>query len=213
MRLWSYWRSSSSQRVRIALHWKGIAFEYLAVNLIKDGGEQHRPEHRARSPMDKVPVLELDDGRLLTESMAIVEYLEDTHPQPPLLPRDPYARARARMLAEMVNSGIQPLQNLVILQHLKRDLHTDEKAWIARWVGGGLEALEHAVRAGAGRFCVGDEPTIADAFLVPEMTWARRQGVDFSRVPKLVEIDAACAELPAFAAAAPERQPDARPEG
>ncbi len=208
MKLFGYWRSSSSHRVRIALHHKGLAFEQAPVHLMKDGGEQYAPEYRARSPMAKVPALELDDGRVLTESLAIIEYLEDTHPTPPLLPRDPYSRARARMLAELVNSGIQPLQNLSVLKHV-RETGGDDKAWLQHWVSTGLAALERAVQATAGRFCVGDEPSVADVCLVPELFFARRFYIDLEAMPTLVRIDAACAELPAFAAAAPERQPDA----
>jgi maleylpyruvate isomerase len=210
MRLYSYVRSSSSHRVRIALHHKGIPFEYRAVHLLRDGGEQFSPEHRARSPMAKIPVLELDDGRLLTESMAILEYLEETHPSPPLLPREPYLRARTRMLAELVNSGIQPLQNLTVLRHVKDVLGRDDKAWIVRWVGGGLAALETAAAKTAGRFAVGDEPTLADVLLVPQLHFARRYAIDLSAVPTLVRIDAACQELPGFAAAHPDVQPDAQ---
>ena len=210
IKLYSYWRSSSSHRVRISLHHKRIPFSYEPIHLLRDGGEQFAPEHRARSPMAKVPVLELDDGRMLTESMAILEYLEETVPDPPLLPRDPYLRARARMLAEMVNSGIQPYQNLTVLRHVKAR-GGDEKAWAKHWIGAGIAALEAAVPATAGRFCVGDVPSFADLYLIPQLSHARRFGVDVTPAPTLVRIEAACEALPAFQAARPEAQPDASP--
>ncbi len=206
MKLYSYWRSTSSWRVRIALHHKQIPFEYVPINLL--AGQQVSAEHRARSPMAKIPVLELDDGKLLTESMAILEFLEEVYPTPPLLPGDSYLRARARMLAEMVNSGIQPYQNMQVQKHLKNVLHADEKPWLAHWIGGGLADLERAVEATAGTFCVGVTPTLADVCLVPQLAWARRMELDLSAVPKLVAIDAACSQLPAFIAAAGDNQPD-----
>jgi maleylpyruvate isomerase len=209
LKLYSYWRSTSSWRVRIALLWKGVAFEYAPVHLLRGGGEQWSPEHRARSPMGKIPVLELDDGRHISESMAILAYLEETHPDPPLLPGDPYLRARARMIAEMVNSGIQPLQNLEVIRHVKDVLGRDEKAWAANWNARGVAALEAAVGETAGRFCVGDEPSIADVYLVPQLYGARRVGVNLEAMPTLLRIETACCELPAFAASHPDRQPDA----
>jgi len=208
MRLYSYFRSSSTWRVRIALAWKQIPHDYTAIHLLER--MQAAPEHLARSPMGKVPVLELDDGRVLTESMAILDYLEETHPEPPLLPRDPYLRARARMLAEMVNSGIQPYQNLTVLRHVKAH-GGDEKAWAKHWIAAGIAALETAVQPTAGRFCVGDAPSFADLYLVPQLAHARRFGVDVAPAPTLVRIEAACAALPAFQAARPEAQPDASP--
>jgi maleylpyruvate isomerase len=207
MKLYNYFRSTSSWRVRIALNWKGLSYEYVAVPLLE--GAQDAPEHRARSPMGKIPVLELDDGRVVTESMAIIEYLDETHPEPPLLPRDPFGRARARMLAEMVNSGIQPFQNLQVLREVKRGLGGDEQLWAKRWLGHGVAALEAAVAGTAGQFCVGDEPTLADLFLVPQLAGARRFGIDMGALPTLLRIEAACAELPAFQKARPEAQPDA----
>ena len=210
MKLYGYWRSSSSWRVRIALLHKRIPFEYAPVHLLRDGGEQWTPAHRARSPMGKIPVLELDDGRHLTESMAILAYLEEQHPDPPLLPHDPYLRARARMIAEMVNSGIQPLQNLEVLRHVKDVLGRDDKAWAAVWNARGVAALEAAVGETAGRFCVGDEPSLADVYLVPQLYSARRVGVSLEAAPTLVRIEANLAALPAFVDSHPDRQPDAR---
>jgi len=209
MKLYNYWRSTSSHRVRIALHLKGIPYEYVAVNLLE--GKQHEADHRARSPMSKVPVLELDDGHRITESMAIIEYLDDIQATPPLLPRDPYLRARARMLAEMVNSGIQPLQNRSLNQYIKKVLGADDKTFTHHWIEQGLHALEVAVAETASRFCVGDEPSLADVYVVPQMLGSRRFGVDVEVLPTLRRIEDACAELKGFKDAAPDRQPDAQP--
>jgi maleylpyruvate isomerase len=206
MKLYTYWRSSSAWRVRLGLHWKGIAFETVAIDLLEGG--QWSPEHHLRNPMNKVPVLQLDDGRLLNESMAILHWLEETHPDPPLLPGDAYARARARMLAEMVNSGIQPLQNLAVQKHIKHALGGDEKAWAKHWIDAGMAALETAVRETAGRFCVGDEPGLADIYLVPQMYAARRFGGSLEDVPTLLAIEASCAALAPFVSAHPDGQPD-----
>lgn len=206
MRLYSYYQSSSAWRVRIALHYKQIPFEYAAVNLAK--GDQYSDAHRARSPMSKVPVLELDDGRFLTESLAILEYLEEIHPIPPLLPRDSYLRARARMVAQMIISGIQPFQNLETRNRVT-ELGGDPKTWTARWLQAGLVAVERAVVATAGAFSVGESPTMADICLVPQLASARRFRVDLEPMPTLRRIDATCAALPAFIAAHADQQPDA----
>ena len=205
MKLYSNYQSSSAWRVRIALHYKQIPFEYAAVNLA--AGDQHSAAHRARSPMAKIPVLDIG-GRILTESTAILEYLEETHPIPPLLPRDPYLRARARMLAQMINSGIQPFQNLATRNRVK-ELGGDPKAWSAHWIGVGLLAMERAVGDTAGAFSVGESPTLADVCLVPQLATARRFQVDVSSVPTLLRIEATCAALPAFIAAHADKQPDA----
>jgi maleylpyruvate isomerase len=206
MKLYNYWRSSSSYRVRIALHLKELPFEYMVVNLLTD--EQKTPEHRARSPLGTVPVLELDDGRRLTESLAIIQYLDEVKDTPPLLPRDPYLRARARMLAELVNAGIQPLQNMAVGKYVK-ELGGDDKAWTRHWIARGLAGLEAAVQDTAGRFSVGDEVSLADCTLVPQLTHARRFQVDLAGCPTLLRIEAACLDLPGFQRAAPEVQPDA----
>jgi maleylpyruvate isomerase len=211
VKLYDYWRSSSAWRVRIALAWKGIAVERQVVSLIKNGGEQHTPAYRDVNPIGQVPVLELDDGRRLTQSMAILEYLEERYPAPPFLPADPWLRARARQLAEMVNAGIQPLQNLSVLQHLKAAVGGEPDAWVRHFVGRGLAALERAAGETAGRFMVGDAPTFADAYLVPQLYGARRYGVDLQAYPTLTRVEAACAELPAFATAHADAQPDAVP--
>jgi maleylpyruvate isomerase len=204
MKLYSNYQSSSAWRVRIALHYKQIPFEYAAVNLV--AGDQYTPAHRARSPMAKVPVLDIG-GRLLVESMAILEYLEETHPVPPLLPTDAYLRARARMVAQMINSGIQPFQNLETRNRVK-ELGGDPKAWSAQWIGSGLAAVERAVAETAGTFAVGESPTYADVYLVPQLATARRFRVDLEPMPTLLRIEATCAALPAFIAAHADKQPD-----
>jgi maleylpyruvate isomerase len=210
--LYSYWRSSSSWRVRIGLHWKGLAFEYRAVNLLE--GAQFGPEHRARSPLGAVPALEVaeeDASRVLVQSMAILEWLEERVPVPPLLPRDPLGRARVRSLAEHVNSSIQPYQNAAPLKWLRERQQGLDKEWVRHWIAFGLEGLERAVKDGAGRYAHGDGPTLADLYLVPQLYGARRFSVDLAPYPTLVRIEAACRELPAFRRAEPEAQPDAPP--
>jgi maleylpyruvate isomerase len=215
LRLHNYWRSSASWRVRIGLNLKRLQFEYLPVHLLQDGGQQHSEAYRALNPMRTVPTLEWteedDTVRRLSQSLPILEYLEARVPSPSLFPKDLYLQAKARMLAEMVNSGIQPLQNLSVLQRLKNELKVDDKAWGAYWNVRGLEALEAAVKATAGRYCVGDEVSLADICLVPQLYGARRFAVDLTPYPTLLRIEAACNELPAFQAAHPDRQPDAAP--
>jgi maleylpyruvate isomerase len=211
--LYSYWRSSSAWRVRIGLHLKGVEFETRPVDL--RAGVQFADAHRARNPMAQVPVLEVEDGgrvRHLAQSMAILEWLEERLPSPPLLPGDAFGRARVRMLAEHVNAGIQPFQNQAAQKWLHAREPGLEKEWVRRFVGDGMASLEAAVRDGAGRYCHGDEPTLADCYLVPQLYGARRFGIDLAGCPTLLRVDAALAELPAFRRAAPERQPDAPPE-
>lgn len=212
MKLYSYWRSSASYRVRIALAIKNITYAYEAVHIVADGGHQFRPEYLARNPMAQVPTLEFQEGghtRLISQSLAILEYLEETYPEPALLPKDAYLRGRVRQLSEIVNAGIQPFQNLVVLAHVRDVFKSDDKVWVHKWISQGLSALDKAAAPTAGRFLVGDTPTFADCCLVPQMYAARRMGVSLESVPTLVRIDAACNELPAFQAAHPDRQPDA----
>jgi maleylpyruvate isomerase len=208
--LHNYWRSSASHRVRIGLGLKGLAYDYVAVNIL--GGDQHAEAYRERNPIAQVPALEItEDGgerRTITQSLPILEYLEERWPEAPILPRDPYLRARARMLAELVNSGIQPLQNLSTVNQVK-ELGGDPAAWIARFVGAGLAAFARTAAETAGAFCVGDAPTIADCCLVPQLASARRFKVEISHLGPLLEIEARCLALPAFASAAPDQQPDA----
>lgn len=210
--LYGYWRSSASWRARIALELKELKYTYVPVHLLEGGGQQHADAHRGRNPMRQVPVLEVEAGgatHLLGQSIAILEYLEETYPTPPLLPRDPFARAKVRQIAETINSGIQPLQNLSVLQHLK-SMGADDKAWAVNWVTRGMDAVEALVRGSAGTFCVGDVPTFADACLVPQMYAMRRFGIEAERFPTLARIEQACAALPAFQRAHANVQPDAQ---
>ena len=212
--LHSYWRSSCSWRVRIALRLKQLPFTYSAVNLATE--EQFSAAHRARNPMTTVPLLEVHEGGAtlrLAQSMAILEWLEERHPSPPLLPRDPAGRARVRAIAEDVNSSIQPYQNSSTMKWL-RDRHPgagDDVAFTSHFLTRTMTGLEEVVRDGAGRFCHGDDVTLADLFVVPQLYGARRFGVDVSRFPTLLRVEAACATLPAFVEAEPDRQPDAPP--
>jgi maleylpyruvate isomerase len=211
---YDYWRSSSAWRVRIALNIKQISVERRAVNLAPDRGAQHTADFRALNPMSQVPVLVIDEGmpgpsRTLTQSMAILEYLEERFPSPPLLPAEPWLRARARQLAEMVNAGIQPMQNLSFLQHLHESGLAEPKELTRYHIARGLGAIEAIAGETAGSFLVGDWPTIADLFLIPQLYSGRRFNVDLSVFPKLLQVEAACAVLPPFAAAHPDLQPDA----
>jgi len=210
--LYGYWRSSCSWRVRIALAHKGIEHAYRPVNLVRDGGEQLRDDYRAKNPMAQVPLLEFEQGgavRRVSQSVAIIELLEDLFPAPPLLPADPYLRARARQLVEMINSGTQPMQNTATLKYVRDELGGDEKAFGRRFIGAGLAAFQAAAGELSGRFCVGDQVTVADVFLVPQLYNARRYEVDLAPLSTLTRIEAACMELPAFQAAHADRQVDA----
>jgi len=210
MKLYGYYRSSCSYRVRIVLNLKGIEVEHVPVHLVRGGGEQFAPDFVAKNPMAQVPLLELDSGERLAQSVAIVEYLEETVPTPPLLPHEPIARARVRALVEMVNSGIQPLQNTRVLGELT-NRGVDPGEWGRLFVRLGLEAIERTAAASAGQFLVGDALTLADVYLVPQLYNGRRFGVDLSPFPTLLRVEAACLALPAFDRARPERQPDAEP--
>jgi maleylpyruvate isomerase len=208
--LHSYWRSSASHRVRIGLGLKQLPYDYVAINLLQ--GEQHADAYRAKNPMGQVPTLEItdDDGDkiTLTQSLAILEYLDERWPDPPILPRDPYLRARARALAEIVNAGIQPLQNTSTVKRIKT-LGGDDAAWIRPYIADGLAAFARGVAEVSGTFCVGDFPTIADCCLVPQLNGARRYQVDLAPFERLLAIEAHCLPLPAFADAMPHHQPDA----
>lgn len=213
MKLHGYWRSSSSYRMRILLNLKGVDYEYVPVHLLKDGGQQNAPEFTAKSPLAQVPVLELQhqgSPRYLSQSVAMAEYLEETVPQPPLFPEDPWARARAREMAEIINSGIQPLQNLRVLLSLKA-MGADARAWCREVIGRGFYAVEARLQETAGRFAIGDTPGLVDAFIVPQMYAARRFQVELEAFPQLVAVDAACADHLAFVKAHPDRQSDAPP--
>lgn len=217
--LHNYWRSSASYRVRLGLAWKDLAYEYRIVNIIKDGGAQHTDAYRAKNPMAQVPTLEVieDVGPpvVLTQSLPILEYLDERWPQHPLLPLGAShaamaTRAKVRALAELINAGIQPLQNLTTTRKVKA-LGGDDQAWVQGFIASGLAAYEAAIADTHGRYSVGDAITLADCCLIPQLYSARRFGVSLDPYPRLRVIDAACADLPAFAAAHPDRQPDAVP--
>lgn len=211
MRFLGYFRSSSAWRCRIAFNLKDVQPQTAFVHLRK--AEQRAPDYRALNPQGLVPTLTLDDGTVLTQSLAIIEWLDETHPEPPLLPAAPGARALVRGFAQIVACDIHPLQNLRVLQHLRTEYGQDQAgldAWCGRWITEGLAACEAlAVKHAGGRFCFGDTPGLADLCLIPQLGSADRFGVDLAAMPRLREIQAAAAEHPAFAAAVPSRQPDA----
>lgn len=218
--LHNYWRSSASQRVRIALGLKQLAYDYVSVHLLNDGGQHKSAAYKLLNPMAQVPALEVVEDNsarhVLTQSLPIIEFLDERFPETPrLLPSDPFARAQTRALAEIVNAGIQPFQNLSTTSAVKA-LGGDDVEWICDFMTKGLAAFEASVaawrqahQADGGPYCVGGTPTLADCCLIPQLHAARRFAIDLAPFPQLRSIDAACAALPAFASAAPERQPDA----
>jgi len=214
MKLYDYFRSSAAYRVRIALNLKGVTPEREFVHLRK--GAQRGDDYLAVNPQGLVPALVTDDGTVLTQSLAIVEYLDETVPSPPLLPRDPLERARVRSLAQAIACDIHPIDNLRVLRYLLQTVGVEEAqkdAWYKYWIDVGLEALEIAVSRDprTGRFCHGDSPTLADICLVPQLANARRVDMDLSPYPTLTRIDAECKKVKAFADAAPPLQPDFEP--
>ena len=210
MKLHNYFRSSASFRVRIALALKGLDYEYLPVHIAK--GEHRRESYSAISPSNLVPTLETDAGERLGQSLAIMEYLDETHPEPPLLPGDPLGRARVRALALLIACEIHPLNNLRVLKYLVHELKVEEEAknrWYRHWVRGGLEAFERELALQpASRYCWGDTPTLADCCLVPQIFNGRRFDVDYSGLPRTMAAFEACMELPAFQQAQPSSCPD-----
>ena len=213
MRLYDYFRSSAAYRVRIALNLKGVTPDERTFVHLRMGG-QRAQDYLALNPQGLVPALALDDGHVLTQSLAIVEYLDETYPSPPLLPATPTARARVRAIALQIACEIHPLNNLRVLNYLIGTMGVSREqkdGWYRYWIDVGFEALEKALAGdvATGRFCHGDAPTLADVCLVPQMANARRFAIDLSPYPTLTRIESACSALPAFAAAAPERQPDA----
>jgi len=213
MKLYTYFRSSAAYRVRIALNLKGLAYDAVPVHLLRGGGEQLQDEYVKLNPSGLVPTFQ-DDYITLTQSMAILEYLEDEHPQVPLLPKDAAGRARVRELAQIVACDIHPVNNLRVLRYLVDDLGLSEEVktqWYRHWLTGGLEVLEkHIARdPSAGPLCHGYLPTIADCCLVPQVFNALRHGIDISAYPNIARINAACVDMPAFVAAHPSNQPDA----
>jgi maleylacetoacetate isomerase len=213
MKLYNYFRSSASFRVRIALNFKGLPYEYAVVHLTKGGGQQFAPEFLAINPDALIPVLD-DAGERLTQSLAIIEYLEETHPEPPLLPKAPLERAYVRAIALGIACEIHPLNNLRVLRYLVRDLKaTDEQkdAWYRHWVEQGLASIEARLATGGkcGRYVLGDQVTLADVVIVPQIFNAKRFDCRLDHVPTVMRIFDHCMELPAFADAQPARQPDA----
>lgn len=208
--LHNYWRSSASHRVRIGLGLKKLPYEYVIINITKR--DQHADAYRVKNPMAQVPTLEIteDDGSVhaINQSLPILEYLDERFREPPIMPKDLYLRARTRLLAEIVNSGIQPLQNLTTTNQVKA-FGGDGAVWPKGFIADGLVAFERAARETAGQFCVGDSPTIADCCLIPQLASARRFGVDIAKHDLLLAIEQRCMALPGFSDAMPDRQPDA----
>ncbi len=213
MRFHGYFRSSSSYRCRIAFNLKGLVPDFVPVHLVKDGGQQKTPEYRALNPQGLVPALEVD-GEVLTQSPAILEWLEETHPEPPLLPADPMARAHVRAFCQIIACEIHPLQNLRVLQYLRGEYGQDQdgvERWCQRWIGDGLAACEALLekRNGGRAFCFGETPGMADIYLVPQVFSAARFNVDLSAMPIVRRIARSSDSVPAIADAHPSKQPDA----
>lgn len=213
MKLHSYFRSSASYRVRIALNLKGLPYELVPVHLLKDGGEQHTESFRALNPDALVPVLE-NEGVALTQSLAIIEYLEETYPTPALLATNAIDRAWQRSVALMIACDIHPINNLRILQYLTNDLHVseeDKNKWYRHWCEQGLAAIERMLvnDVRVGRYCYGDSPSFADCFLIPQIANAKRLQCNLTDMPTLLRINDACLQLDAFIHASPAQQPDA----
>jgi maleylacetoacetate isomerase len=210
VKLYTYFRSSAAYRVRIALNLKGLPYEMVPIHLTKDGGRQRTPEFRAVNPQMRVPALALSGGEVLTQSLAIIEYLDEINPEPPLLPADALDRAKVRSTAQLIACDIHPLNNLIALQYIKRELKHEQPeidAWYHHWVRQGFTALETMLMPGP--YACGAHVTLADLCLVPQVYNARRLKVPLDSFPKIVAVDAACLKLPAFDKARPENQPDA----
>ena len=210
MKLYSYFRSSAAYRARIALNLKGIEFETIAVHLTKDGGQQHAQEFRAVNPQQRVPVLVLPGGEVLLQSLAIIAYLDEVYPEPPLLPKDALARTRVRAVAEIIACDIHPLNNLAPLNYLRSELNAGQegvRGWYHHWIKTGFEAVEKLIQPAPYAF--GTHVTLADVCLVPQVANARRFKVPLDRFPKILAADEAARRHSAFDAARPELQPDA----
>ncbi len=213
--LYGYWRSSAAYRVRIALNLKGLAYRQVPVHLVKDGGQQRAADYRALNPQQLVPLLvdEANGGARISQSLAILEYLDEVFPVPALLPADPVERARGRALAMHIACEIHPLNNLRVLQYLSAEVGVDDEAknaWYRHWVDQGLAAVEVGLECFDGRLSLNDRPGYLEACLVPQVYNARRFACDLAAYPRILEIVARCETLPAFQQAAPEVQPDAQ---
>jgi maleylacetoacetate isomerase len=206
--LYNYFRSSTSYRVRIALHYKNIAFEYLPINLLK--GEQHSSSYRMINPLGGVPAL-VHNGKVIPESFAILEYLDEVFPEPHLLPKDPYTRARIRQFCEIINSFMHPMGNLKTLQYLEKKHgydQTEKDHWVQHWANQGLTAIEQSLKEFSGTFCFGDKPSMADLFLVPQVLTCQRFKVDLANFPLVVRVNENCLNIAAFQKANPFIQVD-----
>ena len=210
MKLYGYFRSSAAYRVRIALALKNLPYEYVTVHLLKNGGEQHSPAYRRLNPQGRVPSLELDDGTVLLQSPAILEFLEETAREPSLLPNDDFSRAKVRAVAAIIGCDIHPLNNTSVLGYLKNELGQDQDAvnhWYGHWIQEGFAAVEALIDG--PKFCFGGQPGMADLYLIPQVYNARRFNVPLDAFPKITSVDAHCAELDAFKTSHPDNQPDA----
>jgi len=213
MKLYTYYRSSAAFRVRIALNLKGLTYEAVPRHLLKEGGQHLKNDYLAVNPQGLIPALE-HDGSVLTQSLAIIEYLEEKFPEPPLLPHDPAARAQVRGMAQVIACDIHPLQNLRVTNYLSQELKLDDAAvdrWRVHWISKGLKALEELVKrhSADGKHCFGRSVTMADVLLLPQLGSSRRFGCDLTPYPTLHAIGAHLETLPAFMKAAPQAQPDA----
>jgi maleylacetoacetate isomerase len=210
MKLYGYFRSSAAYRVRIALNLKGIAVDHVPIHLVKDGGQQRRPAYMARNPQGLVPALELDDGTLLTQSLAIIEYLDTTNPHPRLIPADPVQAAKVRAVAQAIACEIHPLNNLRVLNYLKGPLQQPQASidtWMQHWMlNGGLDAVEALLPGDA--FCFGNTPTLADCCLIPQLFNANRFKINYYHLSKICRAEQSCAALEAFDSAHPSQQVD-----
>jgi maleylpyruvate isomerase len=213
MELYSFFRSSAAYRVRIGLNLKRIPYKTHPVNLTKNGGENRKLTYLVVNPQGKVPALALDDGRVLLQSMAILEYLDETVPDPPFLPRDPFERAQVRSVANIIACDIHPLNNLAVQNRIRAEFGADEaglERWCQHWIAEGFRAIESLIEGEV--YCFGDQPTLADILLIPQVFNARRVKADLSPFPKIVAVDKRTRELDAFAKAHPMVQPDTPPE-
>jgi maleylacetoacetate isomerase len=213
LKLYSYFRSSASYRVRIGLHWKGLNFEYIPVHLVKDGGQQLKAEYRKINPMGHVPAID-HEGFLVGESMAILQYLDDVFPAKPLFPKTSRERALVLQICEIINSGIQPLQNLKVQKWLEGEHHlskSESDRFVRHWMEDGLANLERLLERTAGSHCLGGQITAAECFLVPQCFSVRRFGVNLDNFPNISYVNANAVALDAFKKAHPENQPDYQP--